>query len=80
MLRPLQARTPNDLVGWMKFALWREGSLDWEEKRIGRCNLAINGEYEVVFEDERQQGGNGLLEGKDMKRTGEVRETYAGFR
>jgi hypothetical protein len=79
-LRSLQARTPNNLVGWMKFALWREGSLGWVEKRMGRCNLAINGEYEVVFEDERQQGGNGLLKGKDMKRTGEVRETYAGFR
>jgi hypothetical protein len=79
-LRPLKARTPNDLVDWMKFALWREGSLNWEEKRIGRCNLAVSGEYEVVFEDERQQGGNGLLEGKDMKRPVEVRETYAGFR
>jgi len=79
-LGPLKARTPNDLVDWMKFALWREGSLNWEEKRMGRCNLAVNGEYEVVFEDERQQGGNGLLEGKDTKRPVEVRETYADFR
>jgi hypothetical protein len=35
-LRPLKVRTPNDLVGWLKFALKREGGLNWEQKRMGR--------------------------------------------
>jgi len=78
-LRLLKEGTPNDLVDWMKFALWREGSLDQEGKGMGRWNLAINSEYEVSFEDERRQFRNGLVEAKDKERLVELREMYLGF-
>ena len=81
-VRLLKERTPNDLVDWMKFALWRSEARGNEQECLGKCNLVADDMFEPVFEasPRRERAAKDLLDGKGTQTPIELRETYVGLR
>jgi len=47
----LKKKTPNDLVDWIRFALWRSEARDDEQESSGKWNLIIDDMFEPDIEE-----------------------------
>lgn len=81
-VRQLKEKTPNDLVDWIRFALWRSEARGDEQESPGKWNLIIDDMFEPGFEasPRRERGAEEVLDGKSTQMPIELRETYIGLR
>jgi hypothetical protein len=67
----LKDRTPNDLVDWMTFALWRSEARGDEQESLGKWNIVVDDEFEPVFEaSPKRERGAKVLDNTGFSRTG----------
>jgi hypothetical protein len=65
----LKKKTPNDLVDWIRFALWRSEARDDEQESSGKWNLIIDDMFEPGIEASPRidRDAEEVLDGKSRK-------------
>jgi len=78
----LKKKTPNDLVDWIRFALWRSEARDDEQESSGKWNLIIDDMFEPDIEASPRidRDAEEVLDGKSTQMPIELGETNIGLR